>query len=374
MNKRKRVIAYVLCIALCLPMGLALPDRRVQAEETIEGCWNDPGNYTKNWIDPYGERDTYGNSGTRNAPFEIRNERDFAAFSEAVKEGIQFSNKYIQITADQLDMSKHYWYPIPESSSFFGNFDGNNCEIWNVTINTEKQKYTEGDIGLFGTVYGKIRNVKLMDIEYNIKNNYSCIGGLVTRARDSDIENCSVNGKILCTGEQNIHCGGLADCIENSIVKDCKVAIQVECLQNQDLIVCGGVIAQGNESKITGCNAEGTIKVKNQGEIGGITGTVEGSLVIEKCAADVDITAGDHSNAGGIIGKSYFKKEQKVSDTVAKGDISVGENSNAGGFFGSVDDYYGNETMEKKYLPIVWQWGMFVPERTPLQEDLVDTV
>lgn len=111
-----------------------------------EGNWNDLEDV---------KSQTLAGSGTYDDPYLIEDEYDLAFFSyNTTKDRYKvntkdpYCNKFVKITAKELDMSAHYWTP----AVFSGYFDGGNCVIKGITVSSTKKPagYTgSNSVGFF---------------------------------------------------------------------------------------------------------------------------------------------------------------------------------------------------------------------------------
>jgi hypothetical protein len=114
------------------------------------------------------------------------------------------------------------WTPIGGGSApmFTGSFDGSGHVIEGITVNTPNAD----DVGMFGAVGngGTIRNLGLLNVDINGRNNTGGVAGRITAAGAgivSTIENCFVTGTV--TGNNNVggivgaknQFAGIANCV-----------------------------------------------------------------------------------------------------------------------------------------------------------------
>lgn len=120
---------------------------------------------------------------------------ELVAFSAAVNGGERYANKIVRLTQD-LDMTGNDFVPIGNVSgypgkSFYGVFDGQNHTIRNLTVSDTTPNYASA--GLFGSICGTVKNVKLTNVSIT-SSHYA--GGIVgySSANGAVIENCHVDG------------------------------------------------------------------------------------------------------------------------------------------------------------------------------------
>ena len=154
---------------------------------------------------------------------EVNMNRDLADGTYAIKttEDLKLINKYKDlgfltgtytfVLGADLDLLAQSWTPI----NFNGTFDGNGYEISNLTINNT----TGGNIGLFGTVGGTIKNLGVKNVNIIVNSsNYASVGAIAGQA--TDIQNCYVTGvgavKVTCSNKTSTsYVGGLVGSVNN---------------------------------------------------------------------------------------------------------------------------------------------------------------
>lgn len=120
---------------------------------------------------------------------------ELVAFSAAVNGGDTFAGKRVVLAAD-IDLAGVEWKPIGNvtsypSGTFCGTFDGQNHVIANMTVSDTTPNYASA--GLFGSICGTVKNVKLTNVSIT-SSHYA--GGIVgySSANGAVIENCHVDG------------------------------------------------------------------------------------------------------------------------------------------------------------------------------------
>ncbi len=190
------------------------------------------------------------------------------------------SNGYYKL-ANDIDASSTEWTPIP---TFSGLFEGNGYTISGLNIGksqaVEREDYLP--FGLFGTLSGTVRNLKLDRIYFNT---------FVPKSKKV------VSGTTFSNGYSYI--GGIA-----------------------------GII---NSGKILNCSVDGTITdfTSTHARIGGLVGTSTGAWHINNCFADVDITAGNASSVSGYLDGSSLSAAGILGNAESAGSaedcISIGK-------------------------------------------------
>lgn len=120
---------------------------------------------------------------------------ELVAFSAAVNGGDTFAGKKVVLAAD-IDLAGVEWKPIGNVASypsvtFAGTFDGQNHVIANMKTSDTTPNYASA--GLFGSICGTVKNVKLTNVSIT-SSHYA--GGIVgySSANGAVIENCHVDG------------------------------------------------------------------------------------------------------------------------------------------------------------------------------------
>ena len=232
--------------------------------------------------------------GSQSYPWQVSSVDDLAMLSSKILiDDFSFKNNYFKQTTN-IDLSGvENWIPIGTIGlPFEGNYDGDNFEINNLTINT-----SESFQGLFGFVTGIVKNVtvsgEIVVTTNNLPYSHSLVGGIAGGIN---------NGAqiINCVNKINI----FADASAGGIVGE---------VLETDYHLCGEVF-----SKIINCQNHGKITANFKNAInentmyfGGIAGKNHG--VIENCInyGEVDAETNAHDSTlgndyvGGITGYSY---------------------------------------------------------------------
>lgn len=100
-------------------------------------------------------------TGTQSNPYIIRTPAQLAYFTRQLSSGVNFNGQYIKMERD-VDMAGQ---AISTSSSFYGDFNGNGCMIYNWNPNGQ----------LIGNLYGTVRNLAFIDSYDKVYNHYGII-------------------------------------------------------------------------------------------------------------------------------------------------------------------------------------------------------
>ena len=180
-----------------------------------------------------------------------------------------FEGKTILLMND-IDLSGSYWTPVGNVTAyptvtFKGTFDGQNHVISNLTASDDATGYAAA--GLFGSILGTVKNVKLKDV--NIRSThyagavvgYSSMNGAI-------IENCHVDGGIITSVPEftgtSYDNGDKAGGIIGYYVTDDKIT---NCSAKNLTITAyrdfGGIVGCGPESGMTDCSVENITLVQD---------------------------------------------------------------------------------------------------------------
>ncbi len=237
-----------------------------------------------------------GGSGTSTDPYRISNAAELRYFSDAVRQGNIFKNQYVKLAAD-ITINRNVltssgelngdgsdfepWIPIGryDPSFFFcGTFDGNNHYISGLYCDRPQGEF----VGLFGKLYGNVKNVIIKDSYF--RGNGS-IGGIAGSTRPNYI----------------------GTTIPSSIKEyyQTEKTISIVHCKNEATIVGetgGGIIGYNtNATKVSKCLNSGYIK--GHQNVGGIVGksssTTSYPCIISDCANLGTIIS--EVQAGGIL-------------------------------------------------------------------------
>ena len=166
--------------------------------------------YTEiNWIDDDIAATAFSDVDEENKVVTITTPEELALLSKQVKNGTTTGEGWTYKLGADLDMSAHKWTPIGNSDKYFnGTFDGQGHTISGIKLTNSSKT----EVGLFGSVQGTVKNLKLTDSQIQGQQN---VGGIVGMLQGT-VENCRVGGvtveAVAVEGENNsgTNCGGIA--------------------------------------------------------------------------------------------------------------------------------------------------------------------
>ena len=235
-------------------------------------------------------------------------------------DGWTMAASYIQI--DDIDL-KNYgnWTPIARYSSddgFFGNYEGGNYTISNLTIN----RPNSDDQGLFGYVGngGVVKNLRLTDINVTGQN---YVGGLVgTLSNESSgtmVANCSVTGNV--TGVSCV--GGVVGQSHGKVTNSYSMGTVSGSVSGGQQI--GGLVGS-NVGTVTNCYSTSTVT----GElVGGLVGSNSNVSIVSNSYTTGNVSGTNTSPLGSCGGGVVGQNIGTLSYCYATGDVS-GYNPNFG--------------------------------------------
>ncbi|MHC5075610.1 MAG: GLUG motif-containing protein [Planctomycetota bacterium] len=219
-------------------------------------------------------------------------------------------------------------YPF-DNIPFTGMFDGNDCNIVNLTI------YAEGIdnifLGLFGYLeYGQVRNLDLGNVSVIGGDDSKYLGGLCGYNDQGTITNCFVSGYF--SGDDNI--GILCGYNDQGTISNCQVTGSVS--GEFDSYGLGGICGSNSYGVIENCYAASS--VAGRGTLGGLCGhNYYGE--ISNCVSKCSVNGRDDSNLllGGICGRNLYGI---ISNCYATGLVKGGDESfYVGGLVGTNGNY-----------------------------------
>ena len=214
--------------------------------------------YTEiNWIDDDIAATEFSTIDEANKVVTITTPEELALLSKQVKNGTTTGEDWTYKLGADLDMSAHKWTPIGNTDKYFkGTFDGQGHTISGIKL-TDSSKIA---VGLFGSVQGTVKNLKLTDSEIQGKED---VGGIVGMLQGT-VENCRVGSvtvkAVAVEGENNsgTNCGGIAGSCgwETSLLKGNYSAATVSGKKNIGGIV-GDVFSGTMEANISMATVSG---------------------------------------------------------------------------------------------------------------------
>ena len=221
-----------------------------------------------------------GGSGTANDPYRIYRAEEMNAIGTNPGDW----NKHFMLIED-VNMSDIAGTDYNVIETFTGTFDGNDCTISNFSLTSTRQENT----GLFGTVGGQIKNLRLLnpDIFAQGRNVGSLIGYLI----HGSITNCRAKGALVSGGS---YVGGLVGLNTGNITK-CGSTGSVWA----DAYV-GGLVGQVGDGKVT--MSYSTASVSGNRNVGGLVGkTGNEASEVTHCYATGSVTGSTY--VGGLVGQ-----------------------------------------------------------------------
>ena len=276
--------------------------------------------------------------GSDSSPYLIEDIADFLVFADSENADQFCSNNVHLKLVNNLDFSSIDEFDsaiVNSGGAFEGYFDGNNKIIYNARISVIEDNYNE--IGIFSEIRnGIVQDLTLDNISYSTMVSCSGIGGIAGIVTfTSRIENCHVNGNIICSDRDDdspavvSNIGGIAGS-NSSVIRYCTSDLEI----TTKAISCGG-IAGYCTGEVSNCFTSGN--VTGDSKVGGIIGDVNGGEVYmcgSRC--DVTCTGSGFSTAGGCVGSLNAGMVEK---SYAVGSVSGNGNKNyLGGFAGSDND------------------------------------
>lgn len=308
-------------------------------------------------------------SGTSSDPYIILSAAELRYFSDAVRGGNIFKNKYIKLGTD-ITINRNVltsdgslngdgsdfepWIPIGRfrpSYFFCGTFDGAGHTISGLYCNRPEGEF----IGLFGKLRGNVKNLTITDSYFCGNKN---IGGIVGGA-DRMVAECPtsfyeyysthpatnitscVNEATVVSNELRV--GGITGCLgENAKISKC---MNSGCIVgNNEVGGIAGNIGDGNTEIISCCN-ESDVNGKN--DVGGIAGLQTGGNIyncLNKGSVEAVITV-PRNGVGGIVGHVYGYSSYTNYNVNITNDISdLYDHQNVGAICG-----YVTKLKEMKY-------------------------
>ena len=240
----------------------------------------------------------------------IMNAEQLASFRDKVNSGLTYEGKTVKLGAD-IDLStvcganvggkEVSWEPIgyynsdDDYCSFKGTFDGDDKTIYSIYINTNRD---------FQALFGQIEEsvIKNIKLEQGLIKGINAIGGIVSRALESNIKKNASNVEIIGKSEAT---AGICAIAEKTFILQCTNNGRIEGAHGT-----GGIVGELLDSKVEESYNTGSIKNTTTGSpyntynAGGIAGVIlgrsnESEIIIKNCYNNGIINGYQH--AAGII-------------------------------------------------------------------------
>ena len=301
---------------------------------------------------------SFEGDGTASSPYLIKNGTELVKLaglcdgSLQVAESTDFTTAHYALTAD-IDMKGVAFTPI---TPFKGSFDGKNFTISNLTVSPKDGTPT----GLFGLATGAtIKNIKVKTGAVYVTNAAQLYtGGLVGRAIETTIDNCSFDGAISsnCSAQHNCDgqsgggssvVGGMVGFAKNSAISNVAVTASVYS-RGQFVGGIAGSIEGGSITKAT--FARGSRLEAAVNHAGGIAGCMSFDALISECTVDAPVISA-YAVHGGIVGRMQSGKVSKclvTSNSVVqgcKGNATGVSYDGTGGIVGKIESVATKGTM-----------------------------
>jgi hypothetical protein len=306
-----------------------------------------------------------GGSGTASDPYKIANAADLLALAADTND----YNKCFILTAD-IDLASYSFTTAViapdtnntngsfEGTIFTGTFDGTGHKISNPTINTNGAG--NDYLGLFGYVWGEIKNLGLENVSITGGNRSLFIGGLVGSigiCGISRINNCYSTGAITAGDDSSLCLGGLVGS-NSGTISDCFSTVNLSAGNSggralgglvggngRTIINCystgningkgyyfGGLVGENHGGSISNCYSTGAVTgIDNSTELGGLVGgnygTISGNGSVSNCYSTGTVTGGDDSwGLGGLVGCNEFTGyNATINNCYSKGAVTGGD-------------------------------------------------
>ncbi|MHC4254839.1 MAG: GLUG motif-containing protein [Planctomycetota bacterium] len=269
-----------------------------------------------------------GGTGEPNNPFQIATPNDLNDIGNHPNDWdkhfilindinmVEYTYTTAVIAPDINDVSPGF-----QGTQFTGVFDGNDCNISNLTIDTADNDC----LGLFGYIGDPNAKVKNLDLEnVTITGEYSSVivGGLCGFNYSGTISNCYATASVT-GGDYSDYLGGLCGYNYSGTIRNCYATASVT--NGTGSRGLGGLCGYNRSGTINNCYATGSIT-------GGYNSTIIGGLcggnhygTISNCYATASVTGGDYSfDLGGLCGRN---RSGTINNCYATGSITGGYNS-----------------------------------------------
>jgi hypothetical protein len=265
------------------------------------------------------EESPWEGTGDLGDPYIIRDDTGLIKLTTDVNGGKKYTGVYFELKND-INLNNDPWIPIGSSSSnqFEGFFDGKNCTISGLYINT-----TGTNLGLFGYIgAAEIKNLTVEGSvnenspQANTSTNIAGIVGYVNGA--ANLENLTNKADVTMVRS---YAGGIAGYVNGA-------AVFTSCVNYGEIngfYYTGGVAGRADTASFDECFNYGDVTGRSIGQYcGGITGyVVTAGLTGCKNYGDITLGAATNTNyAGGISG--YGNGAAAFTDCWNYGDVTTG--------------------------------------------------
>ncbi len=238
-----------------------------------------------------------GGSGTQSSPFLIETAAQFNAIGATPSHWSRQFKLIADIDLSELGEAAYNVIGTSRAESFSGVFDGNDCAISNLDLNSTRDRY----IGLFGYVGGQVKNLKLVDPIVFAQG--SDIGALAGYLDSGTITNCTAKN-VDVLGDDDI--GGLVGTSTGRIVNCGSTGIVAGDSYVGGLV--GLVLDSTINTSYSRANVTGTL------DVGGFAGkTGDETAVVNNCYATGDV--GGDTYVGGLVGQVERGRANKSYST-----------------------------------------------------------
>ncbi|MCV6599577.1 MAG: hypothetical protein OIF36_03760 [Alphaproteobacteria bacterium] len=224
------------------------------------------------------------------------------------------------------------WNPLGKSfsSSFSGEFDGQNHIIDNIKINIDRSNK-----GFFG--YTKLANIKNLTIQNSSFNTGGYTGALIGTSNTTEISRIKVINTDISSGNVT---GGIVGYFLFSKITDSYVN------NNSNIDIygsggTGGLIGYSYKSEISKCYTKTDVHTPSDNRVGGLIGETHDSIV-KNTYATGNVYGASFDN-GGLIG---YSSNSSVTNSYATGDVGLVDDSYVGGLIGGAEN---NNTITNSY-------------------------
>lgn len=224
-----------------------------------------------------------------------------------------------------IDYADEEWTPKGNMrDKYKGVFDGGGHVISNFIVSDT----TSGNIGLFGSNEGTIKNITLSDFEYDIDCNKVLYAGGLVGYNMGQLLNCRATGDISLAGKY-AYSGGLVGLNFEGSLTACSADVNIAAsTTNNYAIYIGGLAGQNYNGNIANCAAFGDVYGLSLSRVysGGLIGDNYGAVYNSFSSGTVDaISTENNAIAGGLIGcnTSLILNSFALGDTTATSECSA---------------------------------------------------